>query len=143
MSFGQAVRTVLQKYADFKGRASRSEFWWWLLFYYIGAILFLILIPRLSFLWNIAFLIPNLAVGVRRMHDSDHSGWWVICPFVNLVFSFFPSTPGPNRFDTVGGTYAPTVTEAQLSSTSSACPTCGKLRLPGQNFCQGCGAKFE
>ena len=144
MPFGQAVRTVLQKYAEFKGRASRSEFWWWVLFYNIIYIFMYLFLTRLVFLVAIAFLLPNLAVGVRRMHYSDHSGWWVICPIVNLIFSFFPSTPGPNRFDLgATGTYAPTVDESQLTSSTMTCPACAKLRLPGQNFCQGCGHKFE
>ncbi len=145
MPFGEAVRTVLQKYAEFKGRAPRSEFWWWALFYNVIYWFMLLFLTRLVFLVAIAFLIPNLAVGVRRMHDSDHSGWWIICPIANFVLLFFPSTPGANRYD-VGagvGTYTPTVDESSLSSTTMACPSCGKLRLPGQNFCQGCGNKFE
>ena len=141
MSFGQAVRSVLSKYAEFKGRASRSEFWWWVLFYALGSFVLLAVVPKLVFLWEIAFLIPNLAVFVRRMHDSDQSGWWYFCPVVNVVFTFFPSTPGPNRFDLASGVAV--VDETQLSAGSTACPACGKLRLPGQNFCQACGHQFS
>jgi hypothetical protein len=140
VKFDQAVRSVLSKYATFTGRASRSEYWWWVLFYG-GGLFIILLLTKLYPLWELGLFIPNLAVGVRRMHDSDHSGWWIICPVANFVFLFFPST-GPNRFD-VGATRQAVIDESQLTSTSSACPACGKLRLPGQNYCQGCGAKFE
>jgi uncharacterized membrane protein YhaH (DUF805 family) len=43
-------------------------------------------------------LVPGITVGVRRMHDTDRSGWWLLLPFVNLVFLFQDSTPGANRF---------------------------------------------
>lgn len=139
MKFDQAVRSVFSKYATFSGRASRSEYWWWTLFYWIG--LFIILaFTKLYPIWEIGLFIPNLAVGVRRMHDSNHSGWWIICPIVNVVLLFFPST-GPNRFD--AGAPPQVIDGPPLGSTTSACAVCGKLRLPGQNFCQGCGAKFE
>ena len=141
MKFDQAVRSVFTKYATFTGRASRSEYWWWFLFYIIGTFV-VSAFTRIYPLWDILLLVPNLAVGVRRMHDSDHSGWWIICPIANFVLLFFPSSPGANRFDT-GATHQALVDESQLSGTSSACAACGKLRLPGQNFCQGCGAKFE
>jgi len=141
VKFDQAVRSVFTKYATFTGRASRSEYWWWFLFYIIGTFV-VSAFTRIYPLWDILLLVPNLAVGVRRMHDSDHSGWWIICPIANFVLLFFPSSPGANRFDT-GATRQALVDESQLSGTSSACASCGKLRLPGQNFCQGCGAKFE
>lgn len=139
MKIDQAVRSVLSKYATFSGRASRSEYWKWVLFYSVG-LLVILAFTKLYPLWELGLFVPNLAVGVRRMHDSNHSGWWIICPVANFVLLFFPST-GPNRFD--GGAGATLIDESQLSSNSSACAACGKLRLPGQNYCQGCGAKFE
>ena len=45
-----------------------------------------------------AFLLPSLAVGVRRLHDTDRSGWWLIVPIVGFVFLCFEGQPGPNRF---------------------------------------------
>ncbi|CAB3759096.1 hypothetical protein GQ57_20245 [Burkholderia sp. MSh2] len=63
-------------------------------------------------LYNLALLIPSVAVGVRRMHDTDHSGWWLLCPVVNLVYLFIPGTVGENRFGddpkaaTIGGSAA-------------------------------------
>src|ERR1700688_3499583 len=96
MSFSQAVRTCLNKYTDFSGRASRSEYWWWALFYFIGWLI-TIVFGKVVFLWEIALFIPSLAVGVRRMHDSNHSGWWIICPLANIIFLLFPSVE-PNPF---------------------------------------------
>lgn len=139
MTFDQAVRSVFSKYATFRGRAPRSEYWYWTLFYWIG--LFVILeFTKLYPIWEFGLFIPNLAVGVRRMHDSNHSGWWIICPIANIVLLFFPSS-GPNRFD--AGATPQAIDGPPLGSTTSACAVCGKLRLPGQNFCQGCGAKFD
>ncbi len=139
MKFDQAVRSVLSKYATFSGRASRSEYWYWLLFYWAGLLIILIF-TKLYPIWELGLFVPNLAVGVRRMHDSNHSGWWIICPIANVVFLFFPST-GPNRFDV--GAPGAVIDGEPLGSTSSFCAVCGKLRLPGQQYCQGCGAKFE
>lgn len=52
----------------------------------------------LSNLYSLAMLLPGLAAAVRRMHDSDRSGWWVLLPFVNLVFCCLEGTRGANRF---------------------------------------------
>ena len=139
MKFSEAIRSVFSKYATFSGRASRSEFWWWVLFYVLSIYLVTAL-TRIYPLWDLVLIVPNLAVSVRRMHDSNHSGWWVICPIANPVLFFFPST-GPNRFD--AGATRSVIDESALVSSSSNCANCGKLRLPGRNFCQGCGAKFE
>ena len=140
MKFDQAVRSVFSKYATFSGRASRSEYWWWTLFYWIG--LFIILaFTKLYPIWEFGLFIPNLAVGVRRMHDSNHSGWWIICPIVNIVLLFFPSI-GPNRFD-AGAPHPgdrrtpPGVDDVGVRRVRQIAPS------PVQNFCQGCGAKFD
>ncbi len=96
MTFGESVQTCFVKYANFKGRASRSEYWWWTLFVFIisfcaGFMDGLMGISVLTWIVAIAFYLPNLAVAVRRCHDSNHSGWWVICPIVNIVMMFLPS----------------------------------------------------
>jgi uncharacterized membrane protein YhaH (DUF805 family) len=53
----------------------------------------------------LAILVPSIAVGVRRMHDQDKSGWFILVPIANLIFYCLPGTPGPNRFgpDPLGG----------------------------------------
>ncbi len=140
MTFDKAVRTCFVKYATFRGRASRSEYWYWALFF-VGGLFITLLFTKLYPLWELGLFIPNLAVGVRRMHDSNHSGWWVICPIVNIVLLLLPSS-GPNRFGVQTEQYV-TVGDPGLSSTSGVCPTCGTARVPGQKFCQSCGTKFQ
>ncbi len=53
---------------------------------------------RLGTLVQLAVLIPSIAVAIRRMHDQDRSGWWVLCPIANIIFLFIEGTKGPNRF---------------------------------------------
>lgn len=100
----------LKNCTDFKGRARRREYWFFQLFNTIFnyAFVFLLVLSRNTFLYLIfsilfvlyafALILPSFAVSIRRYHDSDHSGWWMLCPVVNFIFLFFDSTPGPNRF---------------------------------------------
>jgi uncharacterized membrane protein YhaH (DUF805 family) len=103
MSFSQAVSSVLlNKYATFSGRARRSEYWWWYLFvtlvYVIGGILDRAIGLTYSDLtigggWIatialIVFFIPNLAVSVRRLHDTGRSGWWLLIGLVPVIGFF-------------------------------------------------------
>jgi uncharacterized membrane protein YhaH (DUF805 family) len=93
----ESITTCFKKYATFSGRASRSEFWW----FYLAYILVLLIggeITEYAFLAFFAMVIPYLAVAVRRMHDGNHSGWWIIVPIVNLVFLASAGTDGPNKF---------------------------------------------
>jgi uncharacterized membrane protein YhaH (DUF805 family) len=52
----------------------------------------------LATIYELVILLPATAVGVRRMHDTDHSGWWLLLPIVNLVFAVTEGTRGNNRF---------------------------------------------
>ena len=94
---------VLKKYAVFEGRARRKEFWMFCLLNFLVfiAIMFIsgmIHLPFLAGLYWLATLVPSIAVGVRRMHDTDHAGWWVIVPVVSLYFAIIDGTPGPNSY---------------------------------------------
>ena len=95
---------VLKKYAVFSGRARRKEYWMFFLFnliiaFVLGFVEGLAGGPGvLGNLYALAVLIPGIAVGVRRMHDTDHSGWWLLLPIVNLVFLVQDSQQGDNRF---------------------------------------------
>lgn len=90
-----------KKYAVFAGRARRKEFW---LFHLVNLMIVYALALSdgdesvLVLLFQLAILVPNLSVGVRRMHDTDRSGWWVIVPIANVVFSCMKGTRGANRF---------------------------------------------
>ena len=77
MSFTEAIKTGFQKYADFSGRASRSEFWWFILFTIIARML-AALIPGVGFIVGLALLLPYLSVTARRLHDINRTGWWLL-----------------------------------------------------------------
>ncbi len=95
---------VLKKYAVFTGRARRKEYWMFTLFNILIAFLlgiFEALIGAgdiLSNLYSLAVLIPGIAVAVRRLHDTDRSGWWLLLPIVNIVFLALEGQSGTNRF---------------------------------------------
>ncbi|MFB2580883.1 DUF805 domain-containing protein [Herbiconiux sp. P15] len=129
--FGAAVARFWKKYATFTGRASRSEYWWWYLVSISIAIVFNILsslgtggyglqpdadsaLPRIALLavwviwgiWALATFVPGLALTARRLHDTDHSAWWILIvlvplvgPIVLLVFLLSAPVPAGKRFD--------------------------------------------
>ncbi|MGE8175672.1 DUF805 domain-containing protein [Pseudomonas fluorescens] len=101
---GNPYLEVLKKYAEFKGRASRREYWMFILIN-LGISLGLIVIEALlggkGYIYNLyslAVFLPGLAAAVRRMHDTNRSGWWILLPIVNIVFMAQDSQPGDNRF---------------------------------------------
>lgn len=82
-------RVVLEKYADFNGRASRPEFWYYVL---ANAIIGMILgfikfggVPWINYIYSLAVMIPGIAVGVRRLHDLGKSGWLLLIGLIPLV----------------------------------------------------------
>ena len=113
MSFADAVRkALLENYANFQGRATRPEFWWFMLAILLATLVAAViddeLIGRgsvLETLVGLGTIIPSLAVGVRRLHDTDRTGWWQLLHLVPLiglivliVWWVTPGEPGPNRF---------------------------------------------
>jgi uncharacterized membrane protein YhaH (DUF805 family) len=114
MGFGGAIKTVFSKYVAFKGRARRPEYWWWILFYVLvlvglsildGLITYIGGPGILSTLASLGLFLPTLAVQVRRLHDTDRSGWWVLIGLIPLIgwiiiliFLCQRGTEGPNRF---------------------------------------------
>ena len=90
ISFTGAVKLGFQRYFDFSGRSTRAELWWWILFSFLAAIVLTIVDNILGTnsedgsgglitgLWELATFIPGLAVGVRRLHDINKSGWWLL-----------------------------------------------------------------
>ncbi len=97
MSFFEAIRACLTKYAEFNGRASRSEFWWFTLFVILVAGALEYFSRTLSSVFLIAVLLPFLAVGVRRLRDTNRSGWWqlfLLVPIGGMVLlGFFWAEP--------------------------------------------------
>jgi uncharacterized membrane protein YhaH (DUF805 family) len=119
------IDVIKSKYAQFSGRAPRREYWYFLLFSIIigfvlgivdavaGTMLTLgtdpmgqpILMGMLGMIFNLALLIPSIAIGIRRLHDTGKSGWWLLIGFIPilgaLVLLFFfvtPSQEGDNDY---------------------------------------------
>ncbi len=97
ISFIQVINTCFKKYSIFKGRANRAEYWYWRLFEFFVAYasfrLDQIIFEKSSgsfslFVFFITFL-PGISVSVRRLHDLDKSGWWLLLPFLGIFFFFF------------------------------------------------------
>ncbi len=101
----------LKRYTDFSGRSRRKEYWFFVLGVWIVMIALSIIegilgltgmiggaYGPLTALFYLGVLIPLIAVAIRRMHDQDRSGWWILFPIVNIVFLFLDGTKGANRF---------------------------------------------
>lgn len=110
MSFGAAVSRALRNYATFSGRARRSEFWWFALFNLLVSIAANIIDVTtnarvIDLIVALALFLPSLAVSVRRLHDTNRRGWWVLICVIPIVGFFWllvlqceDSTRGSNRF---------------------------------------------
>ena len=90
MDFMTAVRTTMSKYVDFSGRARRSEYWYFVLFNVLVSIVANVLDAALNsqlvgLLVSLALFLPGLAVSVRRLHDTDRSGWWILIALIPIV----------------------------------------------------------
>ena len=129
MNFVQAVKSGYQNYLNFSGRARRPEYWWWFLFQIAVSVVIMILegggttfstgagvfwvynsgplqwFWPLQSVWLLINLLPGLAVSVRRLHDLDKSGWWLLLGLIPLVGAIIllvwfgsKGTAGPNSF---------------------------------------------
>lgn len=89
VSFLEAISTCFKKYAEFDGRASRSEFWYWMLFCGVANGSLGTLNWKLAFAFGVAVWLPTIAVAARRLHDINKSGWWqllaIIIPIVGSI----------------------------------------------------------
>ena len=95
--------TVLKKYAVFEGRARRKEYWMFRLFVFIFAIAAILITSALHFrllyfVYILSMLVPSIAVAVRRMHDVNKSGWFILIPIYNLILACTEGTTGPNPY---------------------------------------------
>lgn len=98
-SLGEAIRICFNKYVDFQGQASRSEFWFFILFGFLigtaASILDLAIfgpymsVSPINTIVTLALLLPNMAVTVRRLHDTDRSGWWYFGFLAGMVLFGF------------------------------------------------------
>jgi|SRR5690606_21424049 len=106
MTFQESLRTCLtQKYADFSGRASRSEYWWFALAVVVVSLAVSAISETLGLLVNLALLLPSIAAAARRLHDTNRSGWWqlialipILGAIVLIVFLALEGDAEDNRF---------------------------------------------
>jgi len=110
MDFVTAVKTCFSKFATFEGRAARSEYWFFALFLALASAVLTVVdialgIEVLSLIFSLITLIPSIAVSVRRLHDTNRSGWWYLLIFIPLIglivlliWFCTRGTAGPNRF---------------------------------------------
>ncbi|RRB02366.1 DUF805 domain-containing protein [Larkinella rosea] len=100
--------SVLKKFSDFNGRSRRSEYWYFVLVNVIvsqalnftNVLLFdnLALIGWVVMLFNLAILVPSIAVAIRRMHDVGKSGWYALIPIYNLILACTEGVHGANEY---------------------------------------------
>ena len=117
MNFVEAISSSFRNYANFSGRAVRSEFWYWYIFVAVVLIVFgaingslypgpLAMGPfsYVTMAIVLALILPSLAVSVRRLHDIDRTGWWVLIAvtaigmLVLIYWACLPGTSDRNRF---------------------------------------------
>jgi len=85
MTFSNAIATCFSKYATFEGVAARSEYWWFVLFTFLAYLVSALISPTLYLIVVLVLFLPTLAVTVRRLHDTDRSGWWILISLIPLV----------------------------------------------------------
>ena len=103
------VDVITKHYVDFEGRATRSQYWYFVLVnvvlgWVIGFLAGAMGIPGLAYIYSLALLLPGIGVGVRRLHDTGRSGWWMLLALtgigaiVVIVFYCLDSEPGTNKY---------------------------------------------
>tara|TARA_B100001123_G_C15108701_1_gene946569 strand:- start:125 stop:496 length:372 start_codon:yes stop_codon:yes gene_type:complete len=111
MDFGTSIKTCFSKYADFSERASRSEFWWFALFCFIGGIVTGVIdvmilgysaesYGPINIIFSVITFLPALAVGARRLHDINKSGWWQLIALTGIgiiLLIIWFATVGENK----------------------------------------------
>jgi len=118
MNFFEAISSGFRNYVGFSGRAMRSEYWYWFLFTILLAIVTVGIdyaifgdtmatsaVSPVNGIASLATFLPSLAVGIRRLHDRDQTGWWILLGLIPvigwiilIVWFCMRGTVGPNRF---------------------------------------------
>ena len=109
MEFTEAISSGFRNYVNFSSRSRRSEYWYWALFVTLVAVVAAIVDAAttgylLGALFSLATILPDFAVAVRRLHDIDRSGWWLLLALVPIIgwivlfiWSVTEGTRGENR----------------------------------------------
>jgi uncharacterized membrane protein YhaH (DUF805 family) len=94
MNFGDAIGESFFNYANFRDRAARAEYWWWALFATAAVLIAMVLdhfifygwsVPPFTLVIGLATALPSLSAAVRRLHDTNRSGWWVFLPLAAIA----------------------------------------------------------
>jgi uncharacterized membrane protein YhaH (DUF805 family) len=85
MTFQESIRVCFSKYADFSGRATRSEYWWFILFVLLAGLGISMISDVLGGIFALATLLPSIAAATRRLHDTNRSGWWQLLCLVPII----------------------------------------------------------
>lgn len=159
MTFSQAISSGFRRYFDFRTRSSRSEYWWWSLFAIIVSVAATIMDEVLfggtaivDSISSLLLVIPGTAVAVRRLHDINRSGWWILIAFtiVGIVFpllywSVQKGTQGTNRYGVDPLSAPPDIgfggleVDSIFQGQSGFCQNCGSAMEADANFCRVCG----
>jgi len=161
--FGEAIKHGLRDWLVYRGRASRSAYWWFILFTVLVSVALDVIVlviagttdmAAASVLITVLFVVivvlyvvvavclglAELALLVRRLHDSGRSGWWVLIglvplagPIMLLVFTLSEGTPGPNRYNLVAA-------DAAAGAPQPRCLECGAENAGAAQVCARCGA---
>ena len=95
VEFGEAIKLFFKNYVNFSGRSTRSEFWYAFLFTFlvslgvrfIGRLLGSSIETYLNWIQMVAFLLPNISIEIRRLHDVGKSGWWILGSFFVMLIT--------------------------------------------------------
>jgi len=111
VGFGEAISQAFNNILTFNGRAARSAYWWFSLFLFIIGLVVGIIVAvasgskAIQYVLDAVIFVLSLALQVRRLHDTNRTGFWwfialipIVGSIVLLVFDCLPGTPGPNRF---------------------------------------------
>jgi len=108
MQFQESIKTCFNKFIDFKGRASRSEYWWFVLFAILVNIAANLLLPSsVGTIIVLVLMVPQICAAIRRLHDMGKSGFWLflcLIPIVGLIVIYWliqKSVPTANEYGNV------------------------------------------
>ena len=119
MDLQTSIKTCFNKYADFSGRALRSEFWFFCLFTFLGGIITVIIdvmilgysvesYGPINLIFSVGVLLPSFAVTTRRLHDINRSGWWQLLyiTIIGIVLVvIWCATEGENKKNKYGSPF--------------------------------------
>ena len=151
------IATAYRNYARFSGTATRAEYWSFQIYFIVVFFLLIVIFLPLALLFALGSLLPMFAVGNRRFTSAGmpkglYPGLIALGIILNgarqpllstvleLAIAVIACLPAKVDASAIT-TYTP-IDESAVSNTSQYCSACGKIRLPGQSVCQGCGQAF-